>query len=483
MKSIRMKIVVAFLAIILISVLTIAKLIYQEDKTEFEAMLGQRLEAMAASGALQIDGDDHENIFISDDGESVGNYKGRDVVVEGADEFNLIRKGLIDLMHANNLKTDIYTLRSSESQGQMEFVVMTNANPYTGNLYSQNVGIIASLESGKPGHSKLYEDEHGFWISAYAPIKDADGGVVGILEIDYEASELHNKLQARLYTLSAIGLLSLMFAFAISLLLSKKITDPIVHLSLKMADISRGDLTARADIRTNDELENAAKVFNEMAEGLQAKQELLAYVSKAAWEAAHKRANQEEKELSGESKVVTMLFSDIKGFTPMSTTKPAAEVVELLNEYFGKMTTVIMKHNGSIDKFIGDAIMAVFEGGDDNGATDTVAAAVEMQVIMAETKFDTPLAIRVGVHTGQVVMGDIGSLEFRRDYTVIGDNVNRTQRLETKCTPGKVRISKETYELVKTKFKAESCGLTELKGVSEAVETFEIHPLDYDPES
>lgn len=149
---------------------------------------------------------------------------------------------------------------------------------------------------------------------------------------------------------------------------------------------------------------------------------------------------------------VTILFSDIRSFTTISESMSPQEVVDMLNQYLTNMTEVIFANQGTIDKFIGDAIMTIFgapiKKADD--ATSAVRTAIEM--MFALKKFNDrfslpkPLEIGIGIHTGEVVVGNIGS-EKRLDYTVIGDNVNLTSRIEslTKHYQCPILISESTY--------------------------------------
>jgi len=187
--------------------------------------------------------------------------------------------------------------------------------------------------------------------------------------------------------------------------------------------------------------------------------------------------------LGGVNQTVTMLFADIRGFTTMSETMEPEQVVAILNQYFSAMTDVIFDHHGTLDKYIGDGIMALFgapyEGPDD--AANAVHAAIEMQQRMKAIKRDLRLPdgrqvdfnIGIGINTGVVTVGYIGS-ERRTDYTAIGDPVNLAARLESGAAKGQIIISKSTYELVKDKFEIRPLGPLQVKGKREPVERYEV---------
>jgi adenylate cyclase len=169
--------------------------------------------------------------------------------------------------------------------------------------------------------------------------------------------------------------------------------------------------------------------------------------------------NREQKlALGGKLMHLTILFSDIQGFTRLSETMESQQVISFLNVYMTAMTTIIEEAGGIIDKFIGDGIMAVFTptSVDDNHALRAVRAGVSMQqqlhVLRKEWQTSRPelggMQIRIGINTGEVVAGNIGS-QTRMDYTVVGDNVNVASRVESVCRAGEVCFSESTYQEVK----------------------------------
>jgi class 3 adenylate cyclase len=172
----------------------------------------------------------------------------------------------------------------------------------------------------------------------------------------------------------------------------------------------------------------------------------------------------------------TLLFSDISGFTNMSAKMAPAEVVAILNESFDALCVVIKSFGGDIDKFIGDAIMAVFEERpefDEPHGLRAARAAWGMQQALGEFNrikgWEKPLLMRIGLNCGPVVRGDIGSRLVRRDYTCIGDVVNRAQRHESKAPLGGVLLSQDLYDRLRDRVEVEEMTGITLKGIDNPV--------------
>jgi adenylate cyclase len=184
-----------------------------------------------------------------------------------------------------------------------------------------------------------------------------------------------------------------------------------------------------------------------------------------------------------EVKDVSILFADIVGFTSMSETMSPSSVAHLLNDYLSRMTDVIFKYEGTLDKYIGDAIMAVFGAPLDmpDHAARAIRSALEMQERLIEFNRDRPegpqLRIRIGINTGKAVAGEIGSVN-KKEYTVLGDTVNTASRLESSVAkPGSVVIGENTYEEAKDLFDCRPLGKATLKGKANEVSVFEVTGL------
>jgi adenylate cyclase len=184
---------------------------------------------------------------------------------------------------------------------------------------------------------------------------------------------------------------------------------------------------------------------------------------------------------AGQTREVSVLFSDIRGFTTLSETKAPAEVVALLNDYFSRQVDVVFGHGGSLDKFIGDCIMALWGAPLDDAehARHAVACALDMADTLQAFKrhlgaADTSFDVGIGIHSGPAVVGLIGS-DRRREYTAIGDTVNLASRIEglTKDAKRRILVSRETMLACREAFDFVPAGSYKVKGRAQEVELFE----------
>ncbi len=184
---------------------------------------------------------------------------------------------------------------------------------------------------------------------------------------------------------------------------------------------------------------------------------------------------------AADRRVVTVLFTDVSGFTAMSEKLDPEEVTEIVNNFFRVLTEPIYRYGGVVDKYIGDAIMALFGApvAHEDDPERAVRAAWEMQIAAKKhaaelfARTGIMLKVRVGLNTGLVVAGTVGGSQ-RSDYTVMGDTVNLAQRMEANSKPGKVLVTGETYALTRHAFSFETLDPIQVKGKAELVPVFEL---------
>jgi adenylate cyclase len=182
--------------------------------------------------------------------------------------------------------------------------------------------------------------------------------------------------------------------------------------------------------------------------------------------------------LGGESQRITLLFADVRGFTTMAEQMKPREAVEVLNEFFDRMTKVIFEHDGTLDKYLGDGLMALFGApfALQNDAEAAVRAAVNMQKSLAElnkTSGRAPISIGIGIHTGEAVVGFLGT-ERRMDYTAIGDTVNVASRLTSQAGPDQIVISAATYTQLCREIPCSQLVAMKLKGRAAPIDVHEV---------
>ncbi|GAB2464797.1 adenylate/guanylate cyclase domain-containing response regulator [Hymenobacter qilianensis] len=191
------------------------------------------------------------------------------------------------------------------------------------------------------------------------------------------------------------------------------------------------------------------------------------------------RPDFENKLLASESIEATVVFIDICGFTSLSEVLPPGDVVNMLNTYFDQMVREIIAHSGYIDKFMGDAVMAVFRG--EYHLDRAIDAALSVRSLIAASPGTLPDGsayqpqVSIGINTGEMVSGNIGSASLKRlDYTVIGDTVNVSQRLQGAAQPGQIIVTEATYNKIKESFQCQQVGEVSLKNKSKPIMTYEV---------
>ena len=196
-------------------------------------------------------------------------------------------------------------------------------------------------------------------------------------------------------------------------------------------------------------------------------------------------SGEKKADIVSQRKKLTIFFSDIVGFTEITDTLEAEEISSMLNFYLTEMSQIALSHGGTIDKYVGDAILVFFGDPETKGvqqdAINCVNMAIAMQSKMRElrnewgTKFGLrePLSIRCGIATGYCTVGNFGS-EDRLDYTVIGSQVNLAARLEAIAKPGSILISFDTYSQVSSKIQCTELDRVSVKGIRENVRTFQV---------
>jgi adenylate cyclase len=277
----------------------------------------------------------------------------------------------------------------------------------------------------------------------------------------------------------------LFFGVIGALLLSNFLTRPIHELVDGVRAIGRGEYDQVIKRRANDELGDLTEAFNQMSRSLEEKEQIKdafrRYVSHQVAEEIFKDPAKYIETLKGSRRTVTVLFADIRGFTPLSERLGAEEVVALLNEVLTKMTNFIFRYEGTIDKFLGDGLMAIFGApiahSDDinrslNAAVDIQRAIIAMNENRQQANKET-IKVGIGIDTGDVVVGNIGA-KVRLNYTVIGQSVNIASRLQEIATGGEIIISERVFAGAEGDYKFSEPMLIKVKGKSDPVKVYRV---------
>jgi len=299
------------------------------------------------------------------------------------------------------------------------------------------------------------------------------------LSIDFMERMIKKERLAILMVAFVIILLSAMMAVFMGFRFSR----PISNLVLATQEIGKGNYDHKVILARNDELGNLASAFNKMGDelwkNLQMQRSFGKYVGSEVLDMI--MANPETTWLKGRRNEASILFSDIRGFTAYSEEREPEVIVENLNAYFEIATQAILNHGGYIDKFIGDAVLAVFGVPvyHEDHVLRAVSAALEMQSALKKSshmKSGLLHAVGVSINSGIVVSGNIGS-QVKMEYTVIGDSVNLASRLNSLAGPGEIIASSSIHEKLENIIQAEPLSPVKIKGKSEPVQSYRIHGM------
>ncbi len=281
-----------------------------------------------------------------------------------------------------------------------------------------------------------------------------------------------------------VGALAALAVAALAALgLARNVSRPVQQLADHTRHVATGDYSRQIHLPRADELGQLAEAFNRMTAGLAERDRVRDLLGKVVSPEIAAQLLQSDLQLGGEEREVTILFSDLRDFTALSERLPPAEVLALLNRYLDRMSGVVERHGGVIDKYIGDAIMALF--GAPVAAPDAAARALAAARAMAAAldglnaelaaEGRPPLALGVGINTARVIAGNMGS-RSRLNYTVIGDGVNLAARLEALTKDpaygARILVSGSTAAAAGATAGLRPLGRATVKGRSEPVDVF-----------
>ena len=282
-----------------------------------------------------------------------------------------------------------------------------------------------------------------------------------------------------------LALLGLAISVAVGIWIARGVSKPVLQLAEGARKIGEGDYRHRVSVNQPDEMGLLAASFNHMSKGLAERDQVRDLLGKVVSPAVAAELLRKDVTLGGEEREVTVLFSDVRSFTTMCEALAPQEVLGILNRYFTRMSAIVEAHGGVVDKYVGDAIMALF--GAPLANPDDADRAMETALEMCEAldELNTQQQVRgypaikvgIGINTDVVIAGNMGS-QTRLNYTVIGDGVNLASRLEglTKTPEYATRliISSTTLAKAKGRYQTRLLGQVAVKGKQKPTEIYAL---------
>ncbi len=336
------------------------------------------------------------------------------------------------------------------------------------------------MTNPNPNAQTDFTDERGVrYLGSFSRIGFSDGAVISLIREEVAFAMVY-KIQRIIFWLTGIVLSA---AFLINLFFSRTFTRPIRTLTDASRKIRDGQYDVEINSASKDELGLLAESFRDMAHGLAERERIKEAFGKFVNRQMADIVMNSDVKLGGERKDVAVFFSDIRSFTEMSENMDPEDCVGFLNSYMSRMVSCVNRTRGIVDKYIGDAIMAVWgvpvSTGDD--AFNAVNAALMMRERLIELNstrgsIKRPLVrIGIGIHYGPVLAGQIGS-EDRMEYTVIGDTVNLASRVESlnKAFLTDILITEETADLVEDRIRLYPMQRIKVKGKSKPLQIYAV---------
>jgi len=476
-QRLGVRVAASFAVVTVLGIGLVGFLIYQQQKQTLEETLGTLLLNMSRTGALLIDPALHAEVEAT--------------LTQETTAYARLRSALAAIQDENRVETPIYTLTGFDGDARLAHFMVTSRGPgYPGEPYPLVPELLEPLDraflEGVATYTRIYENQSGTWITAFAPIRDAEGRVVAVLDVDYQVDIYLARLAETRRTILGASLVGVLIALLVGVLLARRVTGPISTLTRGVVQVAGGDLAQLLPVRSQDEVGQLTHAFNEMLVGLRQRDFIRdtfgRYVSPEV--ARTLLESPEGLRLGGEKRDVTVLMSDLRGYTRLAAEADPTVVVQLLNGYLARMTDIVVEHGGTINEFIGDAIFAIFGAPlpYPDHAERAAACAIAMQLAMTEVnrlheESGLPhLEMGIGLNTGEAVVGNIGS-EKRAKYGVVGSSVNLAARVEGCTVGGQILLSPYTYERIREIAEVGAPFSVEVKGIQEPLQLYELRGL------
>ncbi len=313
------------------------------------------------------------------------------------------------------------------------------------------------------------------WLIYLAPMFEnyqSFDGIKGYYGVAKSLNVALGPLQNLQLLIFVIGFFAIIASILISIFLTKRITHPIDLLVDGVQRVENEDFSESVPVTTNDEIGQLTGAFNHLVENLQERLLMLKFVSSATLDAIKKDLTRIEP--GGERRNITVFFSDIRGFTSWSEKNTPEQVIDMLNNLLSFQADIVQKLGGDVDKFVGDELVAVFNGPKKDQIAVQAAIEIQQKLPSMLNVGQKELAVGIGINCGEVVMGAMGS-ENRMDYTVLGSTVNLGARLCSAADKHQILVSNSVYMNLERKIAANELAPIQVKGVSQPVKIYEIN--------
>ncbi|HMB34614.1 MAG TPA: adenylate/guanylate cyclase domain-containing protein [Methylomirabilota bacterium] len=464
-------------AVTLLAVGAVGGITYKRYQRELSDTVGTQLLNIARVTALAVDPSLHAQVQRAPDPRSQAYLR--------------IKRELVTIQNEVLLTTPIFTLTNLDASARTARVLVVSDGPgQPGDIYQVPPRMVDPLrwtfEDGVARYTDIYTDAKGTWITAFAPILDRMGATAAVVVVNYPVEIYLDRLQELRRTILWASGLGALGALVVGFLFARRLTRPIRALTVGVGRVAAGDLSQSLPVRSRDEVGQLTRAFNGMLEGLRQRDFIRSAFGRYVSPEVAKTLLESPGGLrfGGEKRVVTVLMSDLRGYTRFAEHGDPAVVMDVLNGFLGRMTDIIIEHGGTINEFIGDAIFAVFGAPLEHPdhAERAAGCALAMQGAMAQINREHAAQGRprfemgIGVNTGEAVVGNIGS-EQRAKYAIVGSAVNVAARVEGATVGGQVFLTAETYARIRDL--AEVLGPTQLeaKGLSEPLALYELRTL------
>lgn len=356
---------------------------------------------------------------------------------------------------------------------------------------AENEGALAEIELGEHrrfSQAREYTDaDGGEWVGTVVGLRSRRWALVAQVPRNVAYAPVAQVQRI----VSGAVIAALCIAVIASILLSRQVTSPIEALSNFADSLAHRRFTETVEIKTSDELAVLGRAMNQAANDLQASEvrireeeairaDLGRYLPAELVDKVVRR--EQDMGLGGARREITVLFADVVAFTPLTQQLEPEVTVQILNELFTIMTDIVFRHDGTVDKFIGDCVMAIWGAPTEEPdhaaraleAAEEIVSWLEIGNANWKKKYGVTIQVAVGINSGEAVVGNIGS-KTRMEYTAIGDAVNVAARLEAIARPQQILITEQTKEAAGEGFSYTEIGERTLAGHETPTRLFELN--------